>query len=94
MKTLSLGNITRTISLLSAGALLGVFLLAPLSAGASDDDDEPNISGKETPAVFVLQSTNGQSFTFQLIENGGGELEFTHVPPAPQVFDVDDNDDD
>ncbi len=30
MKTLNLGNITKTLSLLSAGALLGVFLLAPL----------------------------------------------------------------
>ena len=94
MKTLSLGNITKSLSLLSAGALLGVFLLAPVGVGASDDDDEQFLRGKETPAVFVLKSTNGQSFTFQLVENGGGELEFTHVPPDPSVFDVDDNDDD
>ena len=40
MKTLSLGNITKTLSLLSAGALLGAFLLAPLGVGASDDDDD------------------------------------------------------
>ena len=40
MKSLKLGRMTKTLSLLSAGALLGVFLLAPLGVGASDDDDE------------------------------------------------------
>ena len=92
MKTLSLGKITKSLTLLSAGALLGAFLLAPLGVGASDDDDESFLRGKETPAVFVLKATNGQSFTFQLVENGGGELEFTHFPPAPVVFGDDDVD--
>ena len=90
MKSLNLGNISKTLGLISAGALLGIFLLAPLSVGASDDD-EP-IFRQETPVVFELKTTSGQDFTFTLVENGNGEMEFTHVPPAPVVFDVDDDD--
>ena len=94
MKTLTLGNLTRTFSLISAGALLGIFLLAPLGVGAShngDDGRPANVRGEEPPAVFVLRSTTGQNFRFTLVENGGGEMEFTLVPPAAPRF-IDDDD--
>jgi len=34
-----------------------------------------------------------QNFTFQLVDNGNGEMEFIHVPPAPRVIDFDDEED-
>ena len=83
MKSLNLGNITKTLGLISSGALLGIFLLAPLSAGA---DDRQPLNPLEVPVVFELKSTIGQNFTFTLVENGDGELEFTHLPiPAPEI---------
>lgn len=93
MKSLKLGNITKTLGLISAGALLGIFLLAPLSVGADHDPDE-KAPPRERPIVFVLESTVGQNFTFTLVENGAGEMELVHFPPAPRVFDLDDDDDD
>ena len=94
MKSLNLGNITKTLGLISAGAMLGIFLLAPLSASAThDDDDNLNRPRQEAQVVFVLPSTNGQNFTFTLVENGTGELEFTHLPsPALQIPDKDESD--
>ena len=92
MKSLKLGRMTKTLSLLSAGALLGVFLLAPLNVGASHDPGERPIR-QAPPTMFVLESTVGQNFRFTLVENGSGEMELVHIPPAPRVFN-DNGDDD
>ncbi len=94
MIKIATGKLTRTLALLSAGAMLGVFLLAPLSVGASHDDGEKLGRAYTPPAIFVLESTSGQNFTFQLVENGGGEMEFVHVPPTTPVIDNGDYDDD
>ena len=92
MKSLKLGNITKTLGLISAGALLGIFLLAPLSVGADHDCDFGDVV-PERPVVFLLESTFGQEFTFTLVENGDGAMEFTHVPPPTREFaPVDDGD--
>ena len=86
MKSLKLGNITKTLGLISAGAMLGIFLLVPLNVGANHDDDHDLLQNPlERPVVFELKSTVGQNFTFTLVENGDGTLEFTHLPiPAPE----------
>ena len=90
MKSLNLRNMTKTLGLISAGALMGLFLLAPLSAGADDREIREPV---EAPVVFELKSTVGQNFTFTLVENGDGTLEFSHLPiPAP-VFHSNGDDD-
>ena len=85
MKT-KISNLTKTVALLSSGALLGVFLLAPISAGAShvDEDETLLIRGQE-PTTFVLKATNGLNFNFQLQDDGNGAMEFIHTPPTPRV---------
>ena len=68
MKTLTLGNITKTFFLVSAGAMLGIFLLAPLGVGASDDDPAPRIPVTRT---FTMVDNFGVPAKFTLVENGG-----------------------
>ncbi len=85
MTKMAIGNLSRTLALISAGALLGVFLLGPLSVGASHRErDLPPV--KESPITFVLESTTGLTFDFILVENGDGEMEFTNVPRPKRVF--------
>ena len=89
MAIMKIGNLTRTLALLSAGALLGIFLLTPLSAGA-DHDPAERPARVVSPPTFVLEATNGQNFTFQLVENGDGMMEFINVPQnifLPKIVD-------
>ncbi len=87
LKTLNPSDIAKKLALIASGALLATFLLAPLAVGADHDDP---VAAPPAPATFVLEATNGRSFTFQLIENGNGLMELTYVVPAPErVIDED-----
>ena len=90
MKTLNPSDIAKKLALVASGALLAMFLLTPLGVGASHDD-EGRVFPEPTPTSFVLKATTGQSFTFDLVENGKGEMELRHVPAPERVYDFDDD---
>ena len=70
LKTLNPSDIAKKLALIASGALLATFLLTPLGVDADHSDDDGKIDRSQAPAMFVLEATNGRSFTFQLIENG------------------------
>ncbi len=86
---MAIGNLARPLALIPAGASLVIFLLAHLSIGASHYDDLRAPIAKATTFEMYLR----QNFTFQLVDNGNGEMEFIHVAPAPRAIDFDDEED-
>lgn len=88
MKTLAVNNPMKTLTLaiasVAAGLLVGMALLAPISAVAGGDDDGGPPNGVQVETLtFTLVDNNGVPAKFTLVNNGG-HFVLTLVPAAVQ----------
>ncbi len=104
MKTISIAKSKQTFTIglasIAAGAFMGALILAPMSAGA-DDDDEDNFGPRvqvieETTPMYLLIDDSGVATEFTLVSNGHGRV-LTLVEDAngksPFTSDADEDDD-
>ena len=99
MKSLTMGNPMKTLTLAFAsaavGVLLGMLLLAPFPIAADDDDPRPQIVTQEEPRIFHLVDSNGVPGQFTLYSNSGHlVLMLAPEAPAPIFSSTRDDDDD
>ena len=97
MKSLTIGNPMKTLTIAFAiaavGVLLGTLLLAPFSIAADDDDPRPQIVTQEQPRIFHLVDSSGMPGKFTLYNNSGHWV-LMQVPEAPAPLYIRNNDDD
>ena len=82
MKTISIANSKQTLTIalasIFAGAFMGALILAPMSAGADDDDDgnfgSPVQVIEETTPMYLLIDDRGVATEFTLVSNGQGQV--------------------
>ena len=93
MRTLTLKNIAKNMTLLVAGALMATMIAVPLGgiASADDDDDIPVNNAIVVPVTFTIEANNGSPSTFELVERDGQMmLVLLHQGPTYTPFDDDD----
>lgn len=95
MRTLTLKNTAKNMTLLVAGALMATMIAVPLGgiASADDDgDDDPVVNRIVAPVTYTIEANNGSPSTFELVERDG-QMMLVLVSQGPTYTPSNDDDD-
>ena len=93
MRTLTLKNTWKNLTLVAVGALMATMIAVPLSGTASaDSDDEPSFHPAAAKVTYSIEGSNGIPATFELVERGGQSVLALVVNDTPAVVSVEDDD--
>ena len=75
MRTLTLKNTWKNLTLVAAGALMATMIAVPLAgvASASDSDEHPFIVPATAP-TYTIKASNGLDTIFELVERDGNMM--------------------
>ena len=74
MRTLTLKNTWKNLTLVAAGALMATMVAVPLAGSASADiadDDDFSFHPAPSKVTYTIKASNGVPTTFELIERDG-----------------------
>ena len=72
MRTLTLKNTWKNLTLIAVGALMATMIAVPLTGSVSADaDDDPSFHPTPAKVTYSITGSNGLSSTFELIEQDG-----------------------
>ena len=90
MRTLTVKNAWKNLSLIAAGALMATMIAVPLAGSASaDEDDQPHHSAP-AKITYSIKASNGVPTTFELVERDGTMVLALFVDDAPTFVAPDD----
>ncbi|MCI0799605.1 MAG: hypothetical protein J4O06_12585 [Chloroflexi bacterium] len=92
MRTLTLKNTAKNMTLLVAGALMATMIAVPLGGIASADDDDPVVNRIVVPVTYTIEANNGSPSTFELVERDG-QMMLVLVSQGPTYTPSNDDDD-
>ncbi|MCH8351477.1 MAG: hypothetical protein J4O03_12420 [Chloroflexi bacterium] len=92
MRTLTLKNTAKNMTLLVAGALMATMIAVPLGGIASADDDDPVVNRIVAPVTYTIEANNGSPSTFELVERDG-QMMLVLVSQGPIYTPSNDDDD-
>mgnify|MGYP001372693655 CR=1 FL=1 len=94
MRTITLKNTWKNLTLVAAGALMATLIAVPLggvaNAAFDPNDDLPYIAPVEA-ATFTIEGSNGLMSTFELIERDGEMMLVLFEDTTAFVAPVDDD---
>ena len=92
MRTLSLKNTWKNLTLVAAGALMATMIAVPLSGSASADSDDDDFVFQPASATitYSIKGSNGEPTVFELVERDGTTVLALYDAPTP-VRDFDDD---
>ena len=93
MRTITLKNTWKNLTLVAAGALMATLIAVPLggvaNAAFDPNDDLPYIA-PAVEAIYTIEGSNGSSATFELVERNGEmmlvqvEVPSLYLPLGPE----------
>lgn len=92
MKTLKLNNFVRNLTLIGAGAFMATLIVLPITTNASDDDDDGVRTPRPVAATYTLESSDGTSAVFTLVQNDGSMVLTLVEEPTVRDFALNDDD--
>ena len=93
MRTLTLKNTWKNLTLIAVGALMATMIAVPLAGSASaDEDDEPSFHPAPAKVTYSIKASNGVPTTFELVDRDGTMVLALYVADAPTPVANDDDD--
>ena len=93
MRTLTLNNTWKNLTLVAVGALMATMIAVPLTGSVSaDSDDDPSFHPTSAKVTYSITGSNGLSSTFELIERDGQTVLALVVNDTPASFNPEDED--
>lgn len=92
MRTLTLKNTWKNLTLIAVGALMATMIAVPLAGSASaDSDDDPSFHPAPSTVTYSIKGSNGISTTFELVERDGTMVLALFVDDASDFVVIDDD---
>ncbi len=92
MRTVTLKNTWKNLTLIAVGALMATMIAVPLAGSASaDEDDDFSFHPAPATVTYSIKASNGVPTTFQLVERDGTMVLALYVVEKPASAAVDDD---
>ena len=92
MRTLTLKNTWKNLTLVAAGALMATMIVLPFAGSASaDEDDDFSFHPAPAKVTYSIKGSNGAPTTFEVIEINGTMVLTLFVDDAPTLVSTDED---